>query len=159
MILLTDESIPCPFVINEELISIALNITSGSHKDIKKHIAIFNWINQNISYDINSKLLADSGIRHVYKTSLETYYTRTGNCAEMAFLYIVMARSCSLESSFVLVDVDYKGEEVCHACAMSLDVLIDLAYKRFKVNHREYRVLNDLQTSKLYYQFNGGQIW
>lgn len=158
MILLTDQSIPCPFVINEEVISVALDITSNSFNEINKHIAIFNWIEQNIAYDIDSKLLADAGISHMYKTSLETYYTKTGNCAEMAFLYIVLARSCSLESSFVLVDIDHKGEEVCHACAASLDRLIDPAYHKFEVNHKKYRVLNDLETSKLFLKMNGGYL-
>lgn len=154
MILLTDQSIVCPFTINEELVSLSLEITSRSFEDLDKHIAIYAWMQQNICYDYDGMMRIDSKLPKIYKTSLETFYTKTGNCAEMAFLYVVMARSCSLNSNFVFVDVDYKGEEVCHACAYSLERLIDPAYNTFDINHKKYKIMNDLDASKLFSSLN-----
>lgn len=155
MILLTDKSIICPFVINEELVSLSMEIISKYFDDLDKHRALYDWIEQNINYDLDGTMLRENNMGNPYKTSLETFYTKTGNCAEMAFLYVVMARSCSLDSNFVIVDVDHKGEKVCHACAASLDKLIDPAYNAFDIHHKKYRIINDLEATKLFSDLNG----
>ena len=157
MILLTDQSIVCPFTINEELVSLSLDITSRHFENLEKHLAIYNWMQQNIKYDYDGMMRIDNNLPRPYKTSLETFYTKTGNCAEMAFLYIVMARSCSLDSRFVFVEVDFRGEKVCHACAVSLGKLIDPAYETFDINHKKYTVMNDLDASNIFSEMNERQ--
>jgi tetratricopeptide (TPR) repeat protein len=76
------------------------------------------------------------------------------NCQDYTFLYVALARSIGLRAFCVLVDKDYQGTAVSHACAGvfigSKLYLVDPAYRWFGVPHKEYHLLNDLQTIGLY---------
>ena len=154
MLLITDNSIFCPFQINAELFSLSNSITSNYIIDEYKYQAIFDWVAENTMYDHEGQKKRDKGIQVNYKTSLETFYSREGNCAELSFLYIVLARASLLESNFVLVEEDCEGDEVNHACATAMDLLVDLAYQQYGINHKKYRILNDMETSTIFNKFN-----
>ena len=154
MLLITDNSIFCPFQINAELFSLSNSITSNYIIDEYKYQAIFDWVAENTMYDHEGQKKRDKGIQVNYKTSLETFYSREGNCAELSFLYIVLARASLLESNFVLVEEDCEGDEVNHACATAMDLLVDLAYQQYGISHKKYRILNDMETSTIFNKFN-----
>ena len=147
MILITDNSIICPFEINAELMSTSMRITSDYSSLELKYRAIFDWMENNFEYELLSR-------KDKYKTSLETFYSRSGNCAELSFLYIVLARSSSLESKFVLVDKDCNEENVCHACATAGLVFVDPAYHCYDVRHSKYRIVDDCEASKIFQDLN-----
>ena len=70
------------------------------------------------------------------------------SCEEYSYLYVALARSLGLKSFVVLVDRDYSGRMVSHACAGVFlggkAWLVDPSYCWFGVPHQEYRFLSDL---------------
>lgn len=154
-IFLTDNSIICPFEIDAGLMSLSMRITSKYPVKKSKYLALLDWIEEHTAYDSTSSFWGMVSRR--CRTSLEVFNFREGNCAELSFLYIVMARSSSLESGFVLVNKDNNGKEVCHACATaSLDsvVLVDPAYHEFNIKHQEYKAKNDAETNIIFSRWN-----
>ena len=109
-----------------------------------KAMMIFNWMDQNLSYDNDFR--QNSG---KYRTAAEVFRDKKGVCGELSFLYIILTRRSGLKSNYVHVDVDYKGENVNHACAViNLDgefIFVDPAYRQFDVKHKRYEVLDDNQ--------------
>jgi Flp pilus assembly protein TadD len=69
-------------------------------------------------------------------------------CQEYSVLYVALARSLGLTAHYALVDKDYEGRLVPHACAaLSVSrgmLLIDRAYNWFGAPHMEFTVLDDL---------------
>jgi len=146
-VVISDETLNNPFIINSELVSIIKDHTSSYQREDAKAKAIFNWIENNIKY-------GDLTRKYGYQNTEEVMDNRMGLCGEMAFLYISMARSVGLKSSFVNVDRDFKGDRVKHACAMvhlrKGDVLVDPAYHRFGVNHKKYKVWDDKEVVRYF---------
>ncbi len=144
-ILITDHSIQSPFMINADLIRIIRANTRQSFSKEQRAKAIYDWIEHNIEY-------GKIGDPKSYINSGDVLNQKRGICAEMAFLYIAMARSVGLRSNFVSVDKDYRKKRVNHACAaVELEgrlmqenpVLVDPAYHIYDAQHRKYRVWQD----------------
>lgn len=131
-----------PFQVTNMIAAISREVTKGQERDYDKAVSIYNWIKRNIAYG-HDKL----NPRIQYRTAPEVLETQEGVCGEMAILYVVMARCASLESNFVIVDVDCDGKEVNHACASvraeGIIRLVDPAYHRFDVKHIRYRIMPD----------------
>lgn len=72
------------------------------------------------------------------------------SCQEFAKLFTVLAREVGLKAFYVYVKKDYRGQEVNHACAcVFVDdklLLADPTYRWFGVPHKEFVILDDLQT-------------
>jgi TPR repeat protein len=71
-------------------------------------------------------------------------------CQEYAKLFVALARSLGLRAFYVHVERDYSDRVVDHDCAVVFAEgkawLVDPAYAWFGVPHREFRVMDDLQT-------------
>ncbi len=71
-------------------------------------------------------------------------------CQEYAKLFVALARSLGLTAFYVHVGRDYCDRIVDHDCAVVFAEgkawLVDLTYAWFGVPHREFRILDDLQT-------------
>jgi tetratricopeptide (TPR) repeat protein len=67
---------------------------------------------------------------------------------------MAMARHVGLEAHYVLVERDYAGRLVSHACAgvylTNRLILVDPAYKWFGVAHKNFKVLNDRELVGFY---------
>jgi tetratricopeptide (TPR) repeat protein/TolB-like protein len=78
-------------------------------------------------------------------------------CQEYAKLYVALARAVGVRAFYVHLEKDYSGEIVYHDCAAVFAegkaLLVDPAYQWFGAPHKEYLVLDDLQTvAHQYYQ-------
>ena len=139
-VLVNDESIQNPFIISSGLVRTIRKHARKYQGAEAKARAIFDWIERNIEYGTSKRT-------NGYKNTKEVLRHKEGVCGEMAFVYITMARCCGLRSAYVSVDVDCRGEDVCHACAIVdvgyRDILVDPAYHAFDVKHRKYEVLTD----------------
>lgn len=131
-----------PFQVTNMITAISHEVTGGKEREYDKAAAIYEWIERHIIYG-RDKL--ERTIQ--YRTAPEVLETQEGVCGEMAILYVVMARCASLESNFVVVDVDCDGRKVNHACASvrtdGTVRLVDPAYHRFDVKHIRYRIMPD----------------
>ncbi len=134
-----------PFQVNQQIVDAAQKIVAGKSFPEEKARAIFDWFEKNIAYGKSARKHHKKGYRH----SAEVFTDKEGVCGEMAVLYVAMARAVGLESNYVSVDVDYKGENVCHACAavklVGKFILVDPAYHTFDILHRKFSILNDIQ--------------
>lgn len=87
-----------------------------------------------------------------YRDSIEVWTTEEGVCGEMSYLYITLARSIGLRAGYVHVDRDFQNQAVYHACAWvklnGRDVLADIAYRTFDINHRKYFKVSDKEAMR-----------
>jgi hypothetical protein len=126
-------------------------------KELSKHVLpvapaidkariIYDWIVNNIEYDLDRKKSVDNGIDCSPHPPEKVIELRKGICSDMALLYVKMAKEMGLCAHYVHVDVDCKGNEVNHACAAiktkAGHVLIDPAYRAFDAKHQRYRIKN-----------------
>jgi hypothetical protein len=136
-----------PIMVNEQIRNIANRLTGRIYDFEVKGYSLFDWFEHNMTYE---KGIGDGK----YKSSERTFWDRTGNCAEMAFLYIAMARSVNMESYFTTVKVDCFNKNVQHACASIQGsgkkiILVDPAYHVFDVKHKESEIYDDIGLKKL----------
>tara|TARA_Y100000310_G_scaffold285479_1_gene308955 strand:- start:1254 stop:1919 length:666 start_codon:yes stop_codon:yes gene_type:complete len=144
-----------PFVFTEEIADIVEDICSPKFSDGKNAKNIYHWMCENLKF----------GFRYLgeteYRNSSEVLDTGEGVCGETAALYNVMARSVGINSSFVRVDVDYRGRHVNHACSM-IDMkgehgpttLVDVTYNEYDVNHKEITPWDDAEAFKYFTMIN-----
>jgi hypothetical protein len=75
-------------------------------------------------------------------------------CQDMTYLIVALARTVGLKAYFVFVEEDSAGERNLHACpAVFLDgraLLVDPIYGSLGAAHRQFSILDDLQTSGLH---------
>lgn len=149
-VFVNDNSIINPFVISRDLARIINNHTKNLSSDEEKARAIFDWFENNIEY-------GNSNRRYGYNNATETLQNREGVCGEMAYLYITMARSVNLKSSYVHVDMDNYGKRVNHACAVVdiglRNVFVDPAYHQYDIKHKDIKIQTDAQVINLFEQW------
>lgn len=134
-----------PFTITNEMKRKARDIASKNYCEIDKAEAIFDWMCDNIEYDYS----VQEG-NYIYKTAHHVYYTKKGVCLDQSYLYTTLAREVGLKAGIASVMIDEKGESVCHACS-SLNIegdlyLVDIAYKKFDIEHQSYERFTDKGT-------------
>ena len=102
--------------------------------------AVYEWICQHISYNYQHT--------HDYQmTAREVYNAKTGQCLEMGILFVAMMRYKNIDSQLVYVDVDNKGKNVSHGCALvrfySQTMLVDPAYNTWNIKHQVWKAISD----------------
>lgn len=152
-LILTDDSIENPYVINSDLVGVIRKHTKPHNNKLDKARAVYDWMVDNIKYGSKTRRQRNVG----YKSSDEVIRDKEGICGEMAYLYITMARCCGLKSSFVCVDRDFRNKPVSHACA-SVDVgprmvLVDPAYNSFDIKHMKYHIISDREVLEMFDQW------
>lgn len=142
-VLIEKGSLNLPFKINEAIGSTVSEIVRDCRSQEDQSRAIFGWFEKNIRYGETKRNQSGAG----YFDALEVFSNREGVCGEMAILYCSMARLAGLKSHIVMVDRDYKGKEVNHACAgVELNgrlILVDPAYHTFDIAHQAFRPMSD----------------
>ncbi len=143
--IITEELNKNPFVIDQNLASMAKTLTSSIEGDEAKAKTLYNWVEANVTYDKKNR---------IYRNSVEALNDKKGVCGSMAFLYIAMARSIGLKANFVVVNEDDSGKRVKHGCAAvelhGKNILVDPAYHKFDINHRRYEVVSDHTAAEMF---------
>lgn len=149
-VLITDNSVESPFIITSQLVRIIRAATRYTTTKESRARAIYDWIEQNIDY---------GKIAKGYINSEEVLRYKKAICAEMAFLYIAMARSIGLKSNFVSVNRDCFNKRVNHACAVVETerplVFVDPAYHIYDVKHKKYQIWRDRAIMREFGQLRG----
>lgn len=145
----SDNTVHNPFVINSKLVTIIKShIPDGATQEQKARI-IYDWIEGNIDYKDLRKYWG-------YQSSNEVIQNMAGICGEMAFLYIAMARLVNLKSNYASVNEDWYGKKVNHGCAqvdIGRKVLVDPAYHKYDIKHKQYEILTDIEVVKRFEQW------
>lgn len=155
-----------PFKTDKELIAYTRKVVSGASSKEEAARLIFEaiigkgkinegTINEieklDIAYDLDGSK-RPSGCKNSEQVFKETDPNgkRFALCLEYAFLFVAMARIAGLKASVVDVRTDENGKNVRspgHACAaVTINgrlILVDPAYKKFDIKHKEFAVLND----------------
>ncbi len=99
------EDVDEPFQVNQEIVQVANKIVAEQIFDEDKARALFDWCVKNIPYGTTGWKKHQRSMRH----AKEIFEDKEGVCAEMAILYIAMARAVGLEANYARL----QG----HACA------------------------------------------
>lgn len=146
-VLINDDSVENPFVISRNLAQTINKVASHIPDEEVRAKTIFDWMQKNISY----------GKSQGCRNSVEVLDNRKGVCGEQAYLYITMARSCNLNSSYVSVTKDCYGKDVHHACAVvetgKRDIYVDPAYYTWDVHHCSTKTLKDEEVIRNFSQW------
>jgi tetratricopeptide (TPR) repeat protein len=129
----------------------AQELARGATNDLGKARKIFDALARHVD-------TGEAGIR----TAQEVFAVwndpaKSFCCQEYAKLYVALARAVGVRAFYVHLEKDYSGEIVYHDCAAVFaegkSLLVDPAYQWFGAPHKEYLVLDDLQTvAHQYYQ-------
>jgi tetratricopeptide (TPR) repeat protein len=132
----------------------AVELTRGATNDLGKARKIFDALARHLD-------TGELGIR----TAQEVFAAwndpaQSFCCQEYAKLYVALARAAGVKAFYAHLEKDYSGEIVYHDCAAVFiegkALLVDPAYQWFGAPHKEYLVLDDLQTvAHQYYQPGG----
>ncbi|MFT4311986.1 MAG: transglutaminase-like domain-containing protein [Candidatus Woesearchaeota archaeon] len=144
---LIDESVNSPFRLNRELALRANIIRQKKNTQSQKSFEIYTYLEQKLRYGRTNQTYGDSQ---------EVWESKRGVCGEMSVLYISMARFCGIQSAYVHVTKDIDSRSVNHACAVSYvpgPLFVDIAYHRFNISHKEYKIITDKELFRRY------QLW
>ena len=134
-----------PIASSEEMKHWAARLTEGATNDLDKAKALFGAL--------TGRLQAGGGRGH--RTAKEAFVARNDTdvsfiCTEHANLFVALARYVGLKAFYVHVEKDYRDKMVHHDCAVVFvddkALLVDAAYRWFGVPHKEFVILDDLQT-------------
>ncbi len=105
------------FQLWNEIVETAKKLCAGISDPIEKARAIYDFLNQNrdgavFAYD--EKAIRGEGFA---RRAVETWAEKKGDCDEMAYLFVAMARAAGLEAGFVdVAELETPGT-VKHGCA------------------------------------------
>jgi transglutaminase-like putative cysteine protease len=151
-VVLTDDVENNPFIIDQNLARLSVQLTQSLNEPEAKARALYHWVQSHIDYDKNME-------KGTYRNSLEVFSEKKGVCGSMAFLYISMARNVGLSARYASVKKDFKGDKVRHGCAVvalpSRSVLVDPAYNMFDAKHKLWIPLTDNEAVLNYRSWRG----
>jgi tetratricopeptide (TPR) repeat protein len=134
-----------PIASNAEMKHWAEQLTEGATGDLDKAKALFDAL--------TSRLQTGGGLGT--RTSREVFAAWgesdvSFNCQEYAKLFTALARDVNVKAFYVHVHKDYKDKVIHHDCAVIFTdgkaLLVDPAYHWFGVPHKDFVILDDLQT-------------
>lgn len=145
-----DDSVNFPFQINREAVREVSSFVNLKGNEYERAKSVYLFMkSRGITYDcLNSRK----------RNADEVWKAKKGDCFEQSLLYVVLARSVGLKSSYYQVLYDYEAEKVGHACAGvktgNSTVMADLAYNKFDIEHYRVSRRDDMEVTKLYHTYN-----
>ena len=153
IVVVTEKKMNIPFKISPSIINKTAAIIKNTNSQAEKARQIFDYITNTIQYGEAKR--GSSG----YRDAIEVFFQQEGVCGEMAILFVSMARIAGLIANYVSVRKDYTGKEVFHACAAVFlkekNLLVDLSYSSFDINHIEYKILTDQEFIEVFRGWDG----
>ncbi len=135
-----------PFLCTEAMTQWARELTREATNDFEKARAIWDGLMQRATVQGQNR---SRTAREVFAAWDDPTVRLV--CMDRAILFVALARAVNVDASFVQVTRDPDGMVMNHACAAIFDgqraLLADSSFRWFGVPHREYAVLDDLQTT------------
>ena len=139
-----------PFKVNPEMVKWAKQLVTGGTNDLEKARLIFNALSQRSTGGMGGPdpRTAEEAFAVLQKAGADL------SCEDFTFLYVALARAVGVNAFYVLVNKDYRGTYVLHACAGILvqekPILVDPAYFWFGVPHKAFAFQDDLQATGIF---------
>ena len=137
-----------PIAATAEMKRWALEMTAGATNDLQKARMLFEALLPGVN---NTAFLAHSN--SVTAREVFAEWGKPGmamHCQEASFLFIALARAAGLRAYAVSVGEGCDGTKTNHGCAAVFfgdqALLIDLTYFSFGAAHRQFTILDDVQT-------------
>ena len=133
-----------PLEVTPQISKLAETLTDGMTNQALRAMLIFDEVLN------RGRGEGQPGIRTAAEAFLDSDQAESRfSCQEYAKLYVTLARCAGLPSWLVHVEVDVEGRAVDHDCAAiflpGFSFLVDRAYTLFCAEHRQFRILDDLQ--------------
>jgi tetratricopeptide (TPR) repeat protein/TolB-like protein len=123
----------------------AQELTQNAETDLDKARALFDGLTRRIQPEEAHGSRTAREVFEAWSTVDESF-----TCQEFAKLFVALARDVSVRAFCVVVERDYNEKVVSHMCAAVFSddkaLLLDPTYRWFGVPHKEFVVLDDLQT-------------
>jgi len=134
-----------PIDSNAEMKRWAEQLTEGAAGDLDKAKALFDGLMRRIELQGEREQRTAREVFDAWNQPEVSFV-----CQEYAKLFIALARDVSLKAFYVHVDKDYRGKTVPHDCAVVFAdgraLFVDAGYNWFGVPHRDFVILDDLET-------------
>ena len=134
-----------PIASSVEMKRWAEQLTEGATSDLDKAKALFDGLMRRIELKGERE---QRTAREVFAAWDETEVSFV--CQEYAKLFVALARDVNLSAFYVHVDKDYSSRTVPHDCAVvfidSRALFVDPSYQWLGVPHKQFVILNDLET-------------
>ena len=123
----------------------AEQLTKGAKSDRDKAKALFDGLTRRIEPEGGRGTRTAQEVFAAWSDPEESF-----SCQEYAKLYVALARDVKVKAFYVHIDKDYRGKVISHDCAAVFAddraLLVDPAYRWFGAPHKEFIILDDLQT-------------
>lgn len=138
-----------PLASTPEMLRWAEKLTGTASNEEERARLLFSGLTQRLESYSDAKVRTASEVFNAWSDPNASF-----TCEEYAFLYVALARDLHLKAYFVLVNKDFNGNEVLHACAGvflgNKVFLVDPTYAWFGIPHEEYAFQDDLQATGVY---------
>jgi len=139
------EMVTNPVASSPEIKRWAQQLTEGLTNDVEKAKALFEGLTRRIEPGGGRGKRTAQEVFAAWSNTEESF-----SCQEYAKLYLALARDVGLQAFYVHLEKDYRGKVVFHDCAAVFAegkaLLVDPAYRWFGVPHKEFVILDDVQT-------------
>jgi tetratricopeptide (TPR) repeat protein len=123
----------------------AQQLTTDSSSDLEKAKALFDALTRRIEIEGGRGKRTAQEVFAAWSSPEESF-----SCQEYAKLFVTLARNLNIKAFYVHVEKDYREKAISHDCAVVFvdgrALLVDPAYRWFGVPHKEFVILDDLQT-------------
>ncbi|MFC1793231.1 tetratricopeptide repeat protein, partial [Planctomycetota bacterium] len=134
-----------PIASSEEMKRWAEQLTEGAATDLDKAKALFDGLMRRIELAGEREQRTAKEVFAAWDEPEVSFV-----CQEYAKLFIALARDVNLKAFYVHVNKDYSGRTVPHDCAVVFAdgkaLFVDPSYQWFGVPHKDFVILDDLQT-------------
>lgn len=134
-----------PIARSAEMKHWAEQLTEGAASDLDKAKAIFEVLTRRLQSEIGGRIRTAREVFAAWNEPEASFV-----CQEYAKLFIALARDVNIKAFCVHVHKDCNDKEVHHDCAVVFAddkvLLVDPAYHWFGVPHKDFVILDDLQT-------------
>jgi len=143
-----------PLSCTREMHGWAENLTRGATNSMEKARKLFEGLRRRVGVGNNVSTRTAKQVFEQWQNTKERFV-----CRDYAMLYTALARAVGLDSYYVLVDQNYRDEQVAHACsAVFIDgkpLLVDLTFEWFGVAHKQYEFESDPRVCAIYLATSG----
>ncbi len=139
------EMVVNPLASSPEIKRWAQRLAEGAGSDMDKAKALFDSLTRRLQPGGGRGARTAREVFAAWSDPNESF-----TCQEYAKLYVALARDVGIKAFYAHIDKDYRGKNMSHDCAVVFvdgrALLVDVTFHWLGVPHKEYVILDDVQT-------------